>query len=88
LKETYSRIIRCEYTIPSNLNENASILINNMLQFDPKKRPQITEIMNSDFFTTGYMPKTLPSSCLIVTPRFDTINYRESISCRRPLIGK
>ncbi|XP_025193335.1 serine/threonine-protein kinase polo-like isoform X2 [Melanaphis sacchari] len=86
LKETYARITRCDYNIPSHLNKNASTLIEKMLQFDPKKRPLVSEIMKADFFTTGYMPKKLPPSCLTMTPRFDSINYRESISNRRPLI--
>lgn len=59
-----------------------------MLQYDPKNRPCISEIMKSDFFTFGYMPKKLPPSCLTMAPRFDSINYRESISNRKPLIGK
>jgi len=87
LKETYGRITRCEYTIPSDLNKYASILIKNMLQFDPKNRPCISEILKSDFFTTGYMPKNLPLSCLTTAPRFDSINYRESITNRKPLTG-
>lgn len=87
LKETYARISKCDYNLPPNLNKNASSLITKMLQFDPKKRPQISEIMKADFFTTGYMPKKLPASCLTMAPRFDSINYRESISNRRPLNG-
>lgn len=58
-----------------------------MLQYEPKNRPCISEIMKSDFFTSGYMPKRLPPSCLTMAPRFDSINYRESISNRKPLIG-
>jgi len=87
LKETYARITRCDYNIPSHLNKNASTLIEKILQSDPKKRPVISEIMKADFFTTGYMPKKLPPSCLTMAPRFDSINYRESISYRKPLIG-
>ncbi|KAL4113809.1 hypothetical protein QTP88_017381 [Uroleucon formosanum] len=86
LKETYTRITRCDYNIPSHLNKNATTLIEKMLQFDPKKRPLVSEILCADFFTTGYMPKKLPPSCLTTAPRFDSINYRESISNRRPLI--
>lgn len=85
LKETYARIARCDYSLPPHLNKNASSLINKMLQYDPKKRPCVNDIMKADFFTTGYMPKKLPASCLTMAPRFDSINYRESISNRRPL---
>ncbi|VVC32226.1 Protein kinase, ATP binding site,Protein kinase domain,Serine/threonine-protein kinase, active site,POLO [Cinara cedri] len=85
LKETYARITRCDYNLPTSLNKNASVLINKMLQYDPKNRPNVSDIMKSDFFVTGYMPKKLPPSCLTMAPRFDSINYRESISNRRPL---
>lgn len=88
LKETYARITRCDYNLPSSLNKNASVLINKMLQYDPKNRPNVSDIMKSDFFVTGYMPKKLPASCLTMAPRFDSIHYRESISNRRPLNGK
>jgi len=88
LKETYTKITHCDYSFPSNVNKNACIIINKMLQCDPKKRPHVSEIMKADFFTTGYMPKKLPPSCLTMAPRFDSINYRESISNRRPLNGK
>lgn len=87
LKETYARITRCDYNLPLSLNKNASTLINKMLQYDPRKRPNVSDIMKSDFFVTGYMPKKLPPSCLTMAPRFDSINYRESISNRRPLNG-
>ncbi|XP_050442073.1 serine/threonine-protein kinase PLK1-like [Adelges cooleyi] len=85
LKETYARITRCDYNVPPHLNKSAITLINRMLQYDPKKRPTVSDIMKSDFFTTGYMPKKLPPSCLTMAPRFDSINYRESISNRKPL---
>lgn len=88
LKETYAKITRCDYNLPPHLNKNASFLIKKMLEYDPKKRPSVSEIMKADFFTTGYMPKKLPLSCLTMAPRFDSINYRESISNRRPLNGK
>lgn len=87
LKETYSRISRCDYNIPSHLNKNATTLITKMLQRDPKKRPSVLDLLNADFFTTGYMPKKLPPSCLTMAPRFDSLNYRESISNRKPLNG-
>ncbi|XP_050528364.1 serine/threonine-protein kinase polo-like [Daktulosphaira vitifoliae] len=85
LKETYARITRCDYNVPPHLNKSASFLINKMLQYDPKKRPTVSDIMKADFFITGYMPKKLPPSCLTMAPRFDSINYRESISNRKPL---
>lgn len=87
MKETYVRIARCDYNIPSHLNKNATTLINRMLQINPKKRPHISEIMKADFFTTGYMPHILPTLCLTMAPRFDSSNYKESVYNRIPLVG-
>lgn len=87
LKETYARIIRCDYNIPSHLNKSARTIINRMLQSDPKKRPSVSEIMRADFFTNGYMPRNLPTLCLTMAPQFDSINYRESLFNRMPLVG-
>lgn len=50
LKETYERIKRCEYRLPSAMKPAASKLINSMLQPDPKKRPTVKEILHSEFF--------------------------------------
>lgn len=58
-----------------------------MLQHNPKNRPGVSDIIKANFFIAGYMPKKLPPSCLTMAPRFDSINYRESISHRKPLIG-
>jgi hypothetical protein len=58
-----------------------------MLQFNPKQRPSVSEIMKADFFTNGCMPYILPTLCLKMAPLFDSINYRESVFNRRPLVG-
>lgn len=85
LKETYGRIKRCEYVIPSHLKKSASALVCKMLQPDPKARPRIEELLNNSFFTSGYLPTQLPVSCLTTAPRFDTLENKNLLS-RKPLI--
>lgn len=85
LKETYGRIKRCEYVLPTHLKKSASSLISKMLQPDPKARPRVDELLNSSFFTSGYLPPQLPVSCLTTAPRFDTLENKNLLS-RKPLI--
>lgn len=51
LKETYERIKRCDYRLPSIMKPTAAKLINAMLQPDPKRRPTVKQILNSEFFS-------------------------------------
>lgn len=51
LKETYERIKRCDYRLPTSMKASAANLIHGMLQPDPKKRPTVKEILRSEFFT-------------------------------------
>ena len=54
LKETYSRIRRCEYTIPEDkIGPSAANLITAMLHPLPEKRPIISQILRDEFLTTG-----------------------------------
>lgn len=55
LKETYERIKRCDYRLPSAMKPTAASLIHSMLQPDPKKRPTVREILNSEFFDGIYL---------------------------------
>ncbi|PNF37082.1 hypothetical protein B7P43_G08090, partial [Cryptotermes secundus] len=54
LPETYSRIKRCEYKIPasSQISSSAIKMIRATLQLDPKCRPKVEELLNSEFFTS------------------------------------
>nr|CAD7394163.1 unnamed protein product [Timema cristinae] len=54
LKETYSRIKKCDYFIPSSVKLSAPALkmITNTLQTDPRMRPTIEQLLNYDFFTS------------------------------------
>ncbi|KAF5270466.1 hypothetical protein FQA39_LY08344 [Lamprigera yunnana] len=83
LKETYSRIKKCNYKINSNISAPAKNMIMMMLQSEPKLRPKVQELVHYEFLTTGYTPASLPSSCLTMAPRFDQF---EKTALRKPLI--
>jgi len=85
LKDTYSRIKRNEYSIPSKIGPLAKRLIMRLLQSDPMKRPTVKEILKDDFMTMGYLPSSLPLSVLSMTPRFDTRLNASLIARRAPL---
>ena len=53
LKDTYSRIKKNEYHIPSKLSTQARNLISKLLRADPGSRPSMDQIMEDDFFTSG-----------------------------------
>ncbi|XP_051939994.1 serine/threonine-protein kinase PLK1 [Hippocampus zosterae] len=83
LKETYNRIKKNNYTIPWHVNSAAVSLIKRMLHADPGQRPTIAQMLTDDFFTSGYMPARLPTTCLTVPPRFSIAP--SDASQRRPL---
>jgi len=85
LKDTYSRIKRNEYHIPSKIGPLARNLISRLLQADPSKRPSVSEILKDDFMTMGYLPSRLPASILAMAPRFDTKLNASLIARRAPL---
>lgn len=53
-----------------HINPAASALIKRMLHADPAQRPTIGELQADEFFTSGYIPLRLPTTCLTVPPRF------------------
>ncbi|KAM6250111.1 serine/threonine-protein kinase PLK1 [Porphyrio hochstetteri] len=85
LKETYIRIKKNEYTIPKHINPVAANLIQKMLRSDPATRPTIDELLNDEFFTSGYIPSRLPTSCLTVAPRFSLAPSGFELNGRKPL---
>jgi len=85
LKDTYSKIKRNEYHIPSRIGPLARTLISRMLQADPLSRPNVDQVLSDDFMTLGYMPSRLPLSCLTMPPRFDARINNSNINARRPL---
>lgn len=82
LKETYSRIKKVEYKLPVVLKEPAKQMIRKMLQLDPVGRPKIHQLLQFEFFN-DYTPSSLPQSCLMTAPRFDSVAYNSPR--RKPL---
>ncbi|XP_029360589.1 serine/threonine-protein kinase PLK1 isoform X2 [Echeneis naucrates] len=86
LKETYNRIKKNNYTIPWHINPAASNLIKQMLHADPSQRPTIADLQVDEFFTSGYIPLRLPTTCLTVPPRFSIApSTAMELGQRRPL---
>lgn len=85
LKETYVRIKKNEYRVPSCVSASAKALIRSMLQPEPERRPNIAAVMADPFMVAGPMPARLPVSCLTTAPRFDTLNASFAAS-RKPLV--
>ncbi|XP_065416426.1 serine/threonine-protein kinase PLK1 [Chrysemys picta bellii] len=85
LKETYIRIKKNEYNIPKHINPVAANLIQKMLRSDPATRPTIDELLNDEFFTSGYIPTRLPTTCLTIPPRFSIAPGGFDPSGRKPL---
>lgn len=54
LKDTYLRIRKNEYYIPTKVSPSARSLLQSLLQLDPSKRPTMTSILNHEFLTTGH----------------------------------
>ena len=53
LKDTYLKIKKNEYRIPSRIGTPARLLIQKLLQADPSKRPTIHNIVKDDFIVYG-----------------------------------
>ncbi|XP_041840291.1 serine/threonine-protein kinase PLK1 [Melanotaenia boesemani] len=86
LKETYNRIKKNNYTIPWHINPSASSVIKRMLHADPAQRPTIADLQMDEYFTSGYIPLRLPTTCLTVPPRFSIApSTATELSQRRPL---
>ncbi|XP_014205549.1 serine/threonine-protein kinase polo [Copidosoma floridanum] len=82
LKETYARIKQVNYKVPQHLlNTPAIFMISSMLQGNPAKRPPVAKLLKDPFFSSGFMPVSLPASCLTMAPRLDML---EPMS-RKPL---
>ncbi|XP_042545776.1 serine/threonine-protein kinase PLK1 [Dipodomys merriami] len=85
LKETYLRIKKNEYSIPKHIGPVAASLIQRMLQTDPTARPTIHELLDDEFFTSGYIPPRLPITCLTIAPRFSIAPSSLDPNIRKPL---
>ncbi|XP_072378705.1 serine/threonine-protein kinase polo [Diabrotica undecimpunctata] len=82
LKETYSKIKKCEYKLSPNISSSAQQMIILMLQSDPKNRPKIDALIRHDFIQNGYCPPSLPVSALTMAPRFENCD----VPARRALM--
>ncbi|XP_042907236.1 serine/threonine-protein kinase PLK1 [Parasteatoda tepidariorum] len=69
LNETYYRITTNKYTIPSSMSEPARHLVVRMLQCKPSDRPSLDEIIKHRFFSSGYLPTSLPATCCVTIPK-------------------
>lgn len=82
LKDTYQRIKRNEYYIPSKVSHTAQLLIIKLLRPDPATRPGLQEVLDDEFFK-GFTPVRMPVSSLTMVPRFATGSSSNLL--RRPL---
>lgn len=70
LKETYVRIANNNYTLPQTMSVPAQNFIRQCLNHEPELRPNLNELANHEFFSSGFLPRTLPSSCCTTVPKF------------------
>jgi len=78
LKDTYMRIRNNEYAIPSRITRPAAKLIQKLLSERPEDRPQLDTVLNDEFFTRGFFPRSLPSICCVAPPKFTSLKNRNS----------
>ncbi|KAI6188641.1 Serine/threonine-protein kinase PLK [Aphelenchoides besseyi] len=71
LKQTYAKIRRNEYVIPTRIGQHAHEMIAALLTAEPENRPSVFVIPKYKFFTRGFMPDALPVSCLVSAPHFN-----------------
>ena len=60
------------------------MLIVRLLRADPTERPSPEQALTDEFFTCGYMPPRLPTSCLTTAPRFTSVEQHVGLQ-RKPL---
>lgn len=71
LKDTYAKIKKNEYQIPSRVSSSARNLIQKLLQPDPSSRPSMEQVLEDDFFSSGEFSGCLQKSeRLLITDLF------------------
>uniref|UniRef100_A0A1B0GLD3 polo kinase n=1 Tax=Lutzomyia longipalpis TaxID=7200 RepID=A0A1B0GLD3_LUTLO len=85
LKDTYSKIRKCDYRIPTALRSTAADMIVAMLQPHPSKRPSVNKLFGFEFLSGSAIPVSLPTSCLTMPPRADQLEYIDRLGNRKPL---
>ncbi|XP_073843773.1 serine/threonine-protein kinase polo [Musca autumnalis] len=86
LKDTYSKIKKCDYRVPSYLRKSAADMVISMLQSNPENRPTIGDLLHFEFLSSSPVPMFLPSSCLTMAPRLElneTVDHENAQ--RKPL---
>ncbi|XP_066915213.1 serine/threonine-protein kinase PLK1-like isoform X4 [Clytia hemisphaerica] len=83
LKDTYLRIRNNEYAIPSKVSRPAAKLIQKFLSERPQDRPRLDGVLNDEFFTRGFFPRSLPSICCVAPPKFTSLKNRNSAHGKR-----
>jgi len=53
VRETYARITRNDYRVPSSLSAEARSLINRLLHPDPQCRPSMEQVLHDEFLLSG-----------------------------------
>ncbi|KAM9965488.1 hypothetical protein ACTFIW_005304 [Dictyostelium discoideum] len=86
VKHTYQRIKQNQYSFPDEpiISHSAKSLIISILNPVPEQRPNLSQILEHDFFTYSPIPKYLPVSSLTTAPSQSTINQNMG----RPLSEK
>jgi len=77
----YERIKRNEYAFPegSPVSREARVLIQDMLQTDPARRPKLDQILEYDWFTCGPFPSAVTTESLKRAPKgFSFLTKEES----------
>ncbi|KAJ6635522.1 Serine/threonine-protein kinase polo [Pseudolycoriella hygida] len=77
LRDTYSKIKKCDYKMPVTASRSASDIIKSMLQSNHQKRPCVNKLYHFDFIKGHHIPSFLPSSCLTMAPRVDEVESSE-----------
>ncbi|XP_055856453.1 serine/threonine-protein kinase polo [Episyrphus balteatus] len=88
LKDTYTKIKKCEYRVPNFMRKSAANMVIAMLQSNPEKRPTIHQLFDFEFIKAAPVPSCLPSSCLTMAPRLglnETMEAENELR-RKPLI--
>ena len=75
LKETYLRITSNKFFVPPSVSKPAKHLIQKLLHPDPASRPTLDKIVQDEFFTSGLLPKQLPTSCCDSAPKWPSTSH-------------
>ena len=69
------RIRNNEYAIPSRVSRSAANLIQKLLSERPEERPSLSSLFKDNFFSKGFLPRSLPTMCCMTPPKFSSNSY-------------